>query len=82
MSLPPGMDPSKTPIGPPPSPDVIPNFDNPHSTAGVATAVIILFTILMLLFVIVRMYTKLFVSRSRGWDDCMFYGSLCASELH
>ncbi|KAL9017947.1 MAG: hypothetical protein Q9185_004738 [Variospora sp. 1 TL-2023] len=68
------MDPSKTPIGPPPSPDVIPNFVNPHSTAGVATAVIIFFTILMLLFVIVRMYTKLFVSRSRGWDDyvCVF----------
>ncbi|KAI4287923.1 MAG: hypothetical protein L6R35_002809 [Caloplaca aegaea] len=74
MSLPPGMDPSKTPIGPPPSPDVIPNFDNPHSTAGVATAVIILFTILMLLFVIVRMYTKLFVSRSRGWDDLFARG--------
>lgn len=69
MELPPGTDLSKVPIGPPP-PGVIPNFVNPKSTAGEATAVTIVFTIVMLLFVLVRMYTKIFVSRSRGWDDC------------
>ncbi|KAI4087742.1 MAG: hypothetical protein LQ348_001257 [Seirophora lacunosa] len=78
MSLPPGMDPSMTPIGAPP-PGVIPNFDNPDSRAGASTAVIMFFTVLMVLFVIVRMYTKLFISRSRGWDDyvCVF-ACLCA----
>lgn len=69
MSLPPGMDPSMIPIGKPPS-GKLPNFVDPESTAGVATAVTILFTVLMALFVIVRMYTKLFISRSIDWDDC------------
>lgn len=27
----------------------------------------------MFLFVCARMYTKLFVSRSKGWDDCRSY---------
>ncbi|KAL8936595.1 MAG: hypothetical protein Q9216_004856, partial [Gyalolechia sp. 2 TL-2023] len=35
-SLPPGMDPSKIPIAPPPSPEIIPNFVNPQSKAPTA----------------------------------------------
>ncbi|KAL9028218.1 MAG: hypothetical protein Q9196_003390 [Gyalolechia fulgens] len=77
-SLPPGMDPSKIPIAPPPSPEIQSNFVNPQSKAPTAIGVIVLFTILMFLFVCARMYTKLFVSRSKGWDD---FDSPFASRL-
>ncbi|KAI4115311.1 MAG: hypothetical protein LQ345_004058 [Seirophora villosa] len=55
MSLPPGMDPSMTPIGAPP-PGVIPNFDDPDSRAGASTAVIMFFTVLMELVVLQAFY--------------------------
>ncbi|KAL9595251.1 MAG: hypothetical protein Q9219_006555 [cf. Caloplaca sp. 3 TL-2023] len=51
--LPPGMDPSMIPIATPP-PGVLPNFENPETRAPTAIGVIVLFTILMFLFVCVR----------------------------
>ncbi|KAL8710814.1 MAG: hypothetical protein Q9220_004617 [cf. Caloplaca sp. 1 TL-2023] len=71
--LPPGTDLSKVPVGQGP-PGTIPNFVNPESTAGRAIAVTVLFTVLMFIFVCMRMYTKLVVSRSKGWDDFFMRG--------
>lgn len=69
--LPPGTDLCQIPVVKPP-PGVIPNLVNPESTAGPAIGVTVLFTVLMLFFVCVRLYTKFVVSRSKGWDDCRF----------
>ena len=69
MSIPPGTDLSRVP-GLQPPPGVVPNFVNPESRAhativgnGVATGI-------MMVFVITRMYTKLFISKAFGWEDC------------
>ncbi|KAI4241850.1 MAG: hypothetical protein L6R42_011172, partial [Xanthoria sp. 1 TBL-2021] len=52
-----------------PPPGVEQNFVNPESTASTAIAVTVLFTVIMFVFVCMRMYTKLLISRARGWDD-------------
>lgn len=69
MSIPQGTDLSHIPALQPPQ-GVVPNFAHPKSRAhativgnGVATAI-------MMMFVISRMYTKLFVSKLFGWEDC------------
>ena len=67
--LPPGIDLSMIALQQPP-PGVEQNLVNPESTANTAIAVTVLFTVIMFVFVCVRMYTKVFVSRARGWDDC------------
>lgn len=68
-NLPPGIDLSQVASQQPP-PGVEPNFVNPESTASTAIAVTVLFTVIMFIFVCMRVYTKLFVSRAKGWDDC------------
>ena len=73
-NLPPGTDLSKVALQEPP-PGVEQNLVNPESTANTAIAVTVLFTILMFVFVCMRMYTKLFVSRAWGWDDCKSSGA-------
>ncbi|KAI4100117.1 MAG: hypothetical protein LQ339_005639 [Xanthoria mediterranea] len=68
VNLPPGIDLSQVASQQPP-PGVEPNFVNPESTASTAIAVTVLFTVIMFIFVCMRVYTKLFVSRAKGWDD-------------
>ncbi|KAL8874152.1 MAG: hypothetical protein Q9174_000490 [Haloplaca sp. 1 TL-2023] len=72
-AVPPGVPLSKIPLMRPPE-GQLPNFVDPESTAGPGIGVTVLFTVLMFLFVCVRLYTKFFVSRSKGWDDytCIF----------
>ncbi|KAL9041315.1 MAG: hypothetical protein Q9180_001356 [Flavoplaca navasiana] len=72
-NLPPGIDLSMKAIQQPP-PGVEQNFVNPESTANTAIAVTVLFTVIMFVFVCMRMYTKLFVSRAWGWDDFFVRG--------
>jgi len=69
MSLPPGVDLSQIPSLRPP-PGVIPNFKHPPSLADALIAVDVVFLALMLVAVGVRVYTKGFILRSLGWDDC------------
>ncbi|KAL8891807.1 MAG: hypothetical protein Q9215_001243 [Flavoplaca cf. flavocitrina] len=80
-NLPPGTDLSKIGLQQPP-PGVEQNLVNPESTANTAIAVTVLFTVLMFVFVCMRMYTKNFVSRAWGWDDytCILasVGTLCS----
>ncbi|KAL8817044.1 MAG: hypothetical protein Q9223_004056 [Gallowayella weberi] len=78
-SLPPGIDLSQVATAQPP-PGVKQNFVNPESTAGTAIAVTVFFTALMFIFVCMRLYTKFFISRSKGWDDYMRMGTLNAAS--
>ncbi|KAL8663885.1 MAG: hypothetical protein Q9168_008015 [Polycauliona sp. 1 TL-2023] len=72
-NLPPGIDLSHVASQQPP-PGVEQNFVNPESTANTAIAVTVLFTVIMFVFVCMRMYTKLFISRAKGWDDLFVRG--------
>jgi hypothetical protein len=59
----------ETPAFPPP-PGVIPNFVNPDSQD---TATIVLHTVCLTLttfFIVMRVYTRHFISLWLGWDDC------------
>ena len=67
--LPLGLDPWKVPALMPP-PGVIPNFFNPESHATQTIVVCSVVTAAMILFLVVRMYMKLHLSHSVGWDDC------------
>ena len=56
--------------GLPPPAGVIPNFTHPYSIVKPALAATILFLILTTVTTCIRCYTKLFVIRKPGWDDC------------
>lgn len=59
--LPPGLPP---PLG------VTPNFVNPESVTGQAHVVFVMCLVFSTLFVFLRMYTKLILLKSHGWEDC------------
>lgn len=54
-----------------PPPGVTPNYVDPESLAPVLVACITTCLVLMIIFVGMRLYTKLFISRAFGRDDCM-----------
>ncbi|KAI0404660.1 hypothetical protein F4802DRAFT_565871 [Xylaria palmicola] len=68
MSLP--FDPNTTPILMPPD-GVIPNFQNPDSNAYISNNVIEAFLPLMLLFFLLRVYSRAVVIRKFGIDDAL-----------
>lgn len=55
-------------MGPPPG--VSPNFVDPKNRTDIYIAVYAIFTSLVLLFVSLRLYAKICIIRSIGWDDC------------
>lgn len=57
------------PVAPPP-PGVTPNLANPTSRANEIVIVTTIFTTLAMAFVMLRFYTRLFITRSLGYDDC------------
>lgn len=63
------MDPYDLPLAAPP-PGIRPNPLHPESRAVVATSGIAICVFLMMVFVLMRVYIKLFISRTFGWDDC------------
>ena len=65
------MDLSNIPIAPPP-PDVIPNFSDPESRAPMGKVVSLTGFGLMVIFVMLRLYSRGWITQSMGWDDCMF----------
>lgn len=67
--LPPGMDPSQVPVGPPPE-GVIPNLVDPPSGAWGARASVYATLPPMLVFLALRVYVRV-RSRMLGADDCM-----------
>jgi len=71
------MDPTKIPpemlaqlpaLQPPPG--VVPNFVNPQSIAHQTRTAIYVTLPLMLLFLVLRLYTRLRILRAVGADDC------------
>lgn len=56
--------------GLPPPAGVIPNFTNPYSIITVGLAANLLFLTLTTITTAIRCYTKLFLIRKQGWDDC------------
>lgn len=76
MSFPPNVDLSKIPLMQPP-PGVTSNFINPPSLANVIIAVQAVFLTLMLGLVILRIYTRAYLTRSLGWDDCEHFAKSC-----
>ena len=53
-----------------PPPGDIPNFDNPYSRGETYTAVATAIIVAMFIFVTCKLYTKSFIARKLGWDDC------------
>ncbi|KAI0417229.1 hypothetical protein F5X98DRAFT_341749 [Xylaria grammica] len=68
MSLP--FDPNTTPSSVPPD-GVIPNFKDPDSNAYISTNVIEVFLPLMLVFFLLRLYSRAIVIRKFGIDDAL-----------
>ncbi len=70
MSLPQGTpyDPSQIPALQPP-PGVIPNFNDPYTRGPVLIALSAVAIAIMYLFVIIRLYCKVWVHRKVSWDD-------------
>ena len=63
-----------------PPPGVIPNFDNPHSRGGTYVAVATSIMVAMFILVTCKLYSKCFIARKLGWDDCkskQIYGASC-----
>ena len=54
----------------PPPPGVVSNFENPPSEATSIITVTAVFLAFMLAMVMMRIYTKGWIIRSLGWDDC------------
>ena len=59
-----------------PPPGVTPNFADPQTRTNIFIVVYAVFTSLVVLFVSLRLYAKMWIIRSIGWDDCE-----CASIL-
>ena len=56
--------------GLPPPAGIIPNFTDPYSISKVILAANIMFLTMTTVTTSIRCYTKLFVMRKLGWDDC------------
>lgn len=62
------MDLAKIPLLPPP-PGVTPNFVNPESRCSVLIIVSTICLALLLLFVTLRLYSRIWIARAFGLDD-------------
>ena len=59
--------------GLPPPPGVVPNFVNPDSIADTIRAVAVFLAVLTTLSTAIRFYTKFFIVKAHGWEDCMLH---------
>lgn len=53
-----------------PPPGVTPDFANPATRANLTLISCAGIVAVMILFVMLRMYTKIYVIQTTGWDDC------------
>lgn len=58
------------PFLPPPG-GLVPNYTKPHSTGRSLTITCSIFLGIMIVFVMVRLYTKLKIIKKATWDDCI-----------
>ena len=64
-----GADLSKIPALDPP-PGITSNFLDPVNRANITVIPCAGIVAVMILFVFLRMYTKIYITHSTGWDDC------------
>lgn len=57
----------------PPPPGVVPNFVNPVSRGSYLITVNAVLLSITTLFVLMRFYTRIFLARAIGWDDCIVF---------
>lgn len=62
----------------PPPLGVQSNFETPESQSYVTVIPCAVIVGIMIILVFIRMYTKVYILKSVGWDDCM---SACVSEI-
>ena len=70
-SYPKGADLSKIPALDPP-PGILSNFTDPASRANVTIIPCAGIVAVTILVVFLRMYTKIYITHSTGWDDCKY----------
>lgn len=56
----------------PPPPGVTPNFDHSPSRQGLMLGINVACLVFAFAFVSMRLWTKTYLTRSVGWDDCKF----------
>ena len=66
------MDLSMIPSIAPPQ-GVIPNFNSPTNRADLFIAVSCIVVPLSFIFVVLKLYMRIFVMRKPGWDDCKYF---------
>ncbi len=71
--LPPGLDLAHLPAGRPP-PGTSPNFVKPVTSRAPVIAISVIFLTLSTLFVSLRLYTRKFLNRALGLEDCTCLG--------
>lgn len=71
MDTPNGIVPMTTPALQPPE-GVTPNFVNPENFHTAIIGTIVVCIALTTCLACTRMYTKLIITKTYGWDDCMF----------
>ena len=62
---------SEQPFLPPPR-GIVPNYTNPHSIGQSLTITCSIFLVIMIVFVMIRIYTKSRIMRKFTWDDSMY----------
>ena len=72
--LPPFADLSQLPAGRPPA-NTLPNFIDPVTLKAPIVALNVLFLALATLLVVLRLYTRKYVSRVLGWEDCTVHSN-------
>ena len=69
-SLPTALPPGLNCPGLQPPAGIIPNFVNPPSLENVQIAAAVVCLVLATLTTLLRMYTKMFIIKAVGWEDC------------
>lgn len=67
--LPAGANPAQVPAGPPPE-GILPNFTSPSTLKTPVVTVNVAFLTIATLFVCLRLYTRKFINRLLGPEDC------------
>lgn len=57
---------------------VTPDFNSPNPLGALYIAIATCLLIISTMFVAMRLYTKIFLTRSPGWDDCKMLSRLRA----
>ena len=71
-SLPTFLPPGLSCPGLQPPEGVIPNFTNPPSLENIQIAATVVCIALATLATVLRMYTKMFIIKAIGWEDCEY----------